>query len=1467
MTGEESQSPDEALAAAVVRIKGQDGEVGGAGFFVAPDLVLTCAHVVSDVLERSRDRPVAPGTAVTVDLPLSGPGAPEGTAGAAGADTRPGQPRPERKALVETWVPIRADRTGDLALLRLPEPLPGARPLPMADPVSVWEHGARAVGFTDGEPGESWFRGKLGGATGEGWLQLSRADGQAAHVRQGFSGTPVWDNELGAAVGLVVAAQPEQDAQQAFVLRTRTLLAELPALAPLVLPAVPFRGLAPFREEDADAFFGRDGDIADVVGALRGERPTVTLYGPSGSGKSSLALAGVVPRMRRDGYDVLVVNAGQVSSPLSALATELYEDIRSGRFGAARAHSADQVESWLADKGLADALHRARGTAGGRLLVVLDQAEALLDRTEAEVAETVRLLFPERPGGDGTRVLLTLRADLMDAVLRHPALGPAVRAGRTLPLTPMTREQLREVITRPVERVPGVAYDPGLDRRILDDTGGEPGILPLLGFVLEQLWHERAVGRLRAAAYDGMNGVTGALGLHARNAWRECVEEGSEADALRLLTGLVRVLPGGATPLRRRLTREEAGEERWRLARSFAERRLLVLHGGDQEPETAELAHETLITAWPALARQVKADGEFLAARAELAHDRERWERGGRSADLLPGAVQLGLLTGRLRDREDELTGADRDFLDQARQRQRARGRRLRAAWIAGALVLALIAGLGTFLVHQSGISERRGAEARSRALASLAGELDKRDPAKAALVAIGAYDTAPTQEARTAMLRGYDKFDGAAWVMGGVEGEIDAVSMSVDGQVALATSQLGRASLFLRSPGGKVRRLQLQLRGLAFHPLVSRDGRRIAYISTEDALVWHDVDAGADEAEDVLGRGRPVRAAEFAARAEGKGRQSDQVHFMDFSPDGSEIVTVAGGRLGVWDLRAGTRRPVSGRPPAVEAVWFGPDARTVVAQRSPQDPDGGKHTVVAIDTRTGRTRELARGVETFDMETMIRSLPAIALSGDGRVLSHCRTEKHDGTNRAVYRTVRVADGRERNRYVTEGYRCRGVAMDRTGALLAMHVYKSDWVVGGVREGDEVLPADAAEQTADIAGRLLGDARHLVVPTWDGTTVTGLSLETSDHPLRLVVAHPLLLDDARTLVAHVETRQDAMDPVGNRLALVDATTGHVRTQVARPPRDSRVDPDPPHTLAVNEAQTLVADVVGRDRIQIRRIPSLRKVAEITTRMPPADKRGKSRLSLLFLRGDELVTLSGTRIEHFDARNGRRLTKTLDARELGLPGKTPALTTSDGNPPDSGYALNRRPEPGLVQIVVRGHPRLYAVDLHTGKEVRRLRVTLGPDNDRAFLDPSGRYAAAKTKGSMVEIWSVRAGHQPTRVLGPLGPLGENDASWGDGFTLGFTGRGSEFYVATGSSVRFQDADDPSRFETYDFAEDQYFLAATRNGRTLLRVQDGKADLLTLDPSRWKRRLCDVVGRDLTDDERRGLPALPATVCPD
>ncbi|MGW9211330.1 S1 family peptidase [Embleya sp. NPDC055664] len=224
--GSGAREPDSVLVSAVVRVRGADGTIGGAGFLVAPDLVLTCAHVVSDVLDLPRDAPVEIGADVVVDLPLA-----DGTGVI-----------PTATAEVLRWVPIRADQSGDAALLRLRDVLPGAVSLPMADAESVWDHRARVVGFTDDHPDGIWHKGTFSGPTGRGWVQLSRTTTEAAHVRPGFSGSPVWDDDLGAAVGLMVAAQPARDAQQTFVLRTRALLREFPELAPVLRPATPFRG-------------------------------------------------------------------------------------------------------------------------------------------------------------------------------------------------------------------------------------------------------------------------------------------------------------------------------------------------------------------------------------------------------------------------------------------------------------------------------------------------------------------------------------------------------------------------------------------------------------------------------------------------------------------------------------------------------------------------------------------------------------------------------------------------------------------------------------------------------------------------------------------------------------------------------------------------------------------------------------------------------------------------------------------------------------------------------------------------------------------------------------------------------------------------------------------------------------------------------------------------------------------------
>ncbi|MEU1821227.1 trypsin-like peptidase domain-containing protein [Streptomyces abikoensis] len=1403
---------------AVVRITGRDGAVGGAGFLIAPDLVLTCAHVVSDALDLPRDAAVAAGAEVTLDLPLSD--------GASEAH--------QWTAAVWRWVPVRADQTGDVAVLRLRDPVPGARPLPMADAENVWDHEARAVGFTNDHPDGIWHQGRFRGPTGRGWVQLSRADGQAVHVKPGFSGSPVWDDDLGAAVGMVVAAQPVREAQQAFVLRTRTLVREIPELSAVLHPAAPFRGLAAFQETDTELFFGRDEDIAKVVTALRGEQPSVTVYGPSGCGKSSLALAGVAPRMRQAGYEVLVIDAGRITSTRAALATELFEMVRSGRHGPARADSVDRIDRWLCELGLTDTFHRVMGRSAARLLVVLDQAEALLNRSDPELAETVELLFPQqRPAC--LWVLATLRADFMDAVLSHARLGPALKRGATLPLTPMTRDQLHAVITEPLRRIPAVEYDPGLDRRILDDAGDEPGVLPLLGFVLAQLWERRAAGRLQAVTYEDLGGVSGALRRHADEAWRECVTAEDDAEARGLLTGLVRVLPGGEAPLRRALTREEAGATRWRLAQALAQRRLLVLHGGVGRPESAELAHEALITAWPALAEQVRADAGFLAGRAEVQHDLERWRNADRSADLLPGTLQLAAVEARLQGREADLTKDEQEFLAQARRRRRARRVRVRMGWLAVTLTLALIAGLGTFLLQESSVSAQRKAEGRSRVLAVQSDELMGSNPGQAALAALAAYEIAPTQEARSALLRRYEKLRDAAWVLSGAEGDMKVAAMSTDGAVMLTTTESGRATLFVRTAKGRVRQQQLRLADNVLSPVVSRDGRRIAYVRDRDSIaVWHDVTPSEKQ---LVGPAHPLQAT---LKDRSMAVSFGTAKIMDFSPSARYLVGASAALskrpVQVWDLESGQLRTLPRQITGLMNVWFGPDENTLVATMTP-DLVGPLHSMVAVDLTTGSMRELASGIQDTGTE----------VSGNGRVVVACREGKSDpnSAGEAHYQAVSVTDGQVLSRYRRGSQpSCADVAIDRKGEHFAVNVNTDKWdlVDTTARQKSTTRftgPAYAPGETAHLP--LLGTAREPVLITRSKNRVIGWALVKDDGSE--AYSPPKLLGDGSKMV--VRAGRD-----GRSLRVME-TEGEERT-LAEVRSNASTPPDAKQELQVNSAETLVANVSDQNRITVRALPSLRQLAEFTAVQPPVDKGGKPELlQFSFLDDNRLLTVAGTRVEHWDAREGRRLSKPIDLRDL-------RLTTKDR----PTYFVGRHREPGHAGVTVAGEPYVHAIDLQAGKENKERRLRLGDDLNVAVFLKDSRYAAVMTTGGMVELWLASPGRTPKRVTGSLGPLNPN--RWAAGGT-----GGSGFFLANKSSVRFLKADNPGYRETLEFGEDQGFLAATKGGKALLRspVAGGRLGLVRLDPTLWKRHLCAILGRDLTDDERTALPGnLPNEICP-
>lgn len=338
-------------------------------------------------------------------------------------------------------------------------------------------------------------------------------------------------------------------------------------------------------------------------------------------------------------------------------------------------------------------------------------------------------------------------------------------------------------------------------------------------------------------------------------------------------------------------------------------------------------------------------------------------------------------------------------------------------------LVLLLIAGLGTFLVQESQVSAERAAEGRSRALARLSDQLADQDRGKAALVAMAAYEAASTQEARGAMLRRYDQLKRNTWALTGTEGPISDVASSVDGRVTLATTEQGRATLFVRTAAGLVSREQLSLAELAFRPLVSRDGRRIAYMTTDGNLYWRDVRTRSAGAQGLLGPASSIH--DPAIEAEGRSRQlrHDNAYVADFSPDGERVVTMADdGLLRVWNLRTKQARQVPERVPDARQVRFGPDGNTLLVEERELAADTS--TLTAVDVRTGEARELADDDDSlFD--------PARALSGDGSVVTVCRAPGDQGTAR--YRSLRVTDGHELNRYESKEGGCGKVAADAAG--------------------------------------------------------------------------------------------------------------------------------------------------------------------------------------------------------------------------------------------------------------------------------------------------------------------------------------------------------------------------------------------------------------------------------------------------
>ncbi|MGA8586464.1 MAG: hypothetical protein WB715_21985, partial [Roseiarcus sp.] len=427
----------------------------------------------------------------------------------------------------------------------------------------------------------------------------------------------------------------------------------------------------------------------------------VAVVGPSGSGKSSLVFAGLVPALRKQArttmWDVVTLRPGK--SPLRALAEA---------FSAAPDNAgAFEIDAWLekeaaflcaGDAGaLARAIDRRLDAAAekpDRLLIYVDQWEELyamappaedkerLRRHSDEVEKFIALLLAATSAaGSRACVVTTVRADFYNPLIRNPRLA-ALLPKQQVNIPPMSRDDLRAAIETPAKTA-GLSFaPPKLVDRILDDVGLEEGRLPLLQFALKETWGKREGDRLTAEAYTEVGGVAGAIEKTAEDAY-ERLNPAQKDAARRLFLSLV--TPGeGQADTRARGVFPDDPQQR-EIINLFAnpKTRLLVtgyetlqgaVRAGSEPRSTVEVAHEALIQRWPTLREWVRANRQKLRDRAAILRAKAEWEEnGGGEKFLLDPGVQLERGRALLDDPGDVRVDDIRDYVGRSIEKDKRR--------------------------------------------------------------------------------------------------------------------------------------------------------------------------------------------------------------------------------------------------------------------------------------------------------------------------------------------------------------------------------------------------------------------------------------------------------------------------------------------------------------------------------------------------------------------------------------------------------------------------------------------------------------------------------------------------------------------------------------------------------------------------------------------------------------------------
>ncbi len=772
----------------------------------------------------------------------------------------------------------------------------------------------------------------------------------------------------------------------------------------------PFPGLMVFEAEDTPVFFGRDKDWRAVNERLNTRRVQrgpclLVLQGASGSGKSSLLRAGVLPRLRRAGRQWLVLpvlrpRARPLESMAQTLAValqrpEAWRELHQQLLTTTESQAlASLFAGWTAD------LRLAANSTEAQLLLPIDQAEELFTVAEAtERQRFVEVLAAVLQPPLQLQALMTIRADAMDCLQAIPEL---VNSLETLPLGPLSLERYREIIEGPA-RVAGLKADRAFVEKAILDTTTEDA-LPLLAFALRQL-HDRygSAGVLSLSDYQalgdpaaGLSPLENAVKQAADGVLQALRPDQSSLKALSeaFVPPMVRVSEQG-NYARRAAIWESLPEAARPLLEALVAARLLVRRQKEGQPSTVEVAHEALLRVWPLLRGWIDDSRDFLIGSQQLEQDLAQWQEASPSDKPRALLTGLKLAKGRawMAERGEQLSPELLAFIKSSQGRS-ARQRKIVLGGLSSGLAVVSVALL--FAWGQLVQTQRQRGESLA-ATAKLTAASRPADALVEAIAAVGASrfgmflpGAAPISNSITGSLIDALRQNREKNRLQVHTGRGFSVAVGPDGRRVVTGSEDGKVRLWDVTNGKAIGKPHMGHQSAVTTVEWSRDGRTIASIGNDGmVLLW--------DATKTESTGTPLK------------RQMGSVTTVAFSIDGSRLASGSeDGSVQLWDTSSGEPigKPFKKHNHPISWISFSGDGHRIA---SVSESSKSYRTVLVWDVTSGE--QIGKPI-TGPVD---QPFP-VAFSPDGQRIASCDGDSNlrlwDATSgEPIGKPLTVADG------------------------------------------------------------------------------------------------------------------------------------------------------------------------------------------------------------------------------------------------------------------------------------------------------------------------------------------------------------------------------------------------------------------------------------------------------------------------